>query len=257
MKIEKIKKTGSKYKITLDNGEVINTYDDVILENNLLYDKNIDSDLFNKINNDTVYYESYNKAIKMISRRLRSENEIYVYLNKCKVVDTDIVKIIDTLKRIGLINDYNFAKAYTNDRINLSLDGPFKIARSLEEYKVDNDIINEMINGIDVNIVYEHLNKVVDKKKKSFKGSEYMFKQKMMQYLVNLGYERSMISEVLSSISFDENKKLLEMEKIYNKLSLKYSGDELILKLKNKFYTKGYKSSEINKFIDEKNSSLI
>ncbi|MCI9585330.1 MAG: hypothetical protein HFH45_01685, partial [Bacilli bacterium] len=53
MKIEKIKKTGSKYKITLDNGEVINTYDDVILENNLLYDKNIDSDLFNKINNDT------------------------------------------------------------------------------------------------------------------------------------------------------------------------------------------------------------
>ncbi|MCI9084762.1 MAG: hypothetical protein HFH46_04030, partial [Bacilli bacterium] len=159
MKIEKIKKTGSKYKITLDNGEVINTYDDVILENNLLYDKNIDSDLFNKINNDTVYYESYNKAIKMISRRLRSENEIYVYLNKCKVVDTDIVKIIDTLKRIGLINDYNFAKAYTNDRINLSLDGPFKIARSLEEYKVDSDIINEMINGIDLNIVYEHLNK--------------------------------------------------------------------------------------------------
>lgn len=252
MKIEKIKKSGSKYKITLDNGEVINTYDNVILENNLLYDKNIDSDLLNKINNDTVYYESYNKAIKMISRRLRSEHEINEYLRKAKVIDSDIVKIIETLKRIGLINDYNFAKAYTNDRINLSLDGPFKIARSLEDYKVDSDIINEMINGIDNNLVYEHLSKVIDKKKKSFKGSEYMFRQKMMQYLINLGYDRVMINEALCDIDFDEGKKLLEMEKIYNKLSLKYSGDELILKLKNKFYTKGYKAAEINKFIDEK-----
>ena len=48
MKIEKIKKSGSKYKITLDNGEVISTFDDVILENNLLFDKNIDSSLLNK-----------------------------------------------------------------------------------------------------------------------------------------------------------------------------------------------------------------
>ena len=35
MKITKISKTGSKYKITLDSGEVIDTYDDVILNNNL------------------------------------------------------------------------------------------------------------------------------------------------------------------------------------------------------------------------------
>ena len=39
MKITKISKTGSKYKLVLDSGEIITTYDDVILNNNLLFSK--------------------------------------------------------------------------------------------------------------------------------------------------------------------------------------------------------------------------
>ncbi len=253
MKIEKIKKSGSKYKLTLDNGEVINTYDDVILKNNLLFDKNIDSDLLNKINTDTIYYESYNKAIKMISRRLRSEYEIKKYLDKCMVMESDRDKIIETLKRIGLIDDYRFAKAYTNDKINLSLDGPYKISRSLGEFKVDNSIINEVISSIDENIVLEHLNKVINKKVSSnTKYSEFILKQKLMTYLINLGYDRGMIKSALDNIHLSNDVSIKEMEKIYKKLSMKYDGDELFYKLKNKLFSKGYKLEEINKFIDEK-----
>ena len=253
MKIEKIQKKGSKYKITLDNGEIINTYDDVILENNLLYDKNIDSDLLNKINTDTIYYESYNKAIKMISRRLRSEFEIKQYLDKCLVIEEDRNKIISTLKRIGLIDDHRFAKAYTNDKINLSLDGPYKIARNLEGYKVDSSIINEVISNIDENIVLEHLNKVINKKvNANTKYSEFVLKQKLMTYLINLGYERSMIKLCLDNVHINNDVSIKEMEKIYMKLSKKYSDNELYYKLKNKLYSKGYKMEEINKFIEEK-----
>ncbi len=253
MKIEKIKKSGSKYKITLDNGEVINTYDDVILKNNLLFDKNIDSDLLNKINTDTIYYESYNKAIKMISRRLRSEYEIKKYLDKCMVTELDRDKIIETLKRIGLIDDYRFARAYTNDKINLSLDGPYKISRNLGEFKVDNNVISEVISSIDEDIVLEHLNKVINKKISSnIKYSEFILKQKLMTYLINLGYDRMMIKSALDNVHISNDVSIKEMEKIYNKLSMKYSGDELFYKLKNKLFTKGYKTEEINKFINEK-----
>ena len=44
MKIEKIKKAGSKYKITLDNGVIIDTF-----ENNLLFDKAIDNEFLIKL----------------------------------------------------------------------------------------------------------------------------------------------------------------------------------------------------------------
>ena len=51
MKIEKIQKLkNNKYKIKLDSGDIINTYDDVILNNSLLFNKEIDLELLNKIN---------------------------------------------------------------------------------------------------------------------------------------------------------------------------------------------------------------
>lgn len=252
MKIEKIQKKGMKYKITLDNGEVINTFDDVILENNLLFDKFIDSDLLNKINTDTIYYESYHKALKMIERRLRSEFEIRKYLDKNAITDEDKEKIVDTLKRIGLIDDLRFAKAYTNDKMNLSLDGPFKIAKNLEEHKIDKEIISQVIAEIDEDMVKEHLNKIVMKKvKANTKYSEFILKQKLMVYLVNLGYAREDINEALADVHLSNDLINKEMEKMYNKLSKKYDGDELIYKLKNKLYSKGFKMEDINNFIEK------
>ena len=80
MKIEKIIKTNNgKYKVELDNKEKIVTYDDVIINNNLLYKKEINSEILNKINNDTSYYNIYNKVIKYINIRLRSEKEINLF----------------------------------------------------------------------------------------------------------------------------------------------------------------------------------
>lgn len=253
MKIEKIKKSGSKYKITLDNGEVINTFDDVILKNNLLFDKDVDSKLLEKINTDTGYYESYNKVLKMIGRRLRSEFEIKEYLEKSMVTKDDQLKIIETLKRIGLINDYNFARAYTNDKINLSLDGPYKIAKNLEHHQIDETVINEVLGSISEEIIDEHLNKIISKKVKANKKySGYVFKQKLTMYLINLGYDRADINRNLEHLVLDNNMADREMEKLYKKLSLKYSGDELFLKLKNKLYGKGFKIEEINGFINKK-----
>ena len=47
MKIEKYEKIGTlKYRLYLDNGEVIDTYDDVILENELLLKKELDNYLY-------------------------------------------------------------------------------------------------------------------------------------------------------------------------------------------------------------------
>ena len=136
MKIESIKKSGSKYKILLDNGRIINTYEEVILNNGLLFHKYINKNLLEKINIDTNYYKSYNKALDMINRRLRSEKEIKQYLIKSEVEEKDIEEIINNLKRIGLIDDRLFAKAYTNDKVNLSTDGPDKIRKYLENNNI-------------------------------------------------------------------------------------------------------------------------
>ncbi len=257
MKIKKIKKIGSKYKLILDNDEEITTYEEVILKNGLLYDKNITEKEREKIISDTAYYLSYHKALNMINRRLRSEYEIIKELRKNELSNKDIEKITDELKKINLINDEAYAKAYTNDKINLSLDGPHKIRKNLEEHKIEEKYINQAIANIDKEILYNHIDKIINKKvKNNTKYTAYMLKQKIINYLVNLGYDRIMIIERLENIKIENKNLEREMDKIYNKLKTKYNGDQLIYKLKNKLYTKGFSKEEIENYIN-KNSSLI
>ncbi len=249
VKIEKIKKSNGRYKIIFNNGDVITTYDDVILKNDLLFDKNISKVLFDKIINDTSYYECYYKTINMISRRLRSEWEVRKYLNESGIKVEDSDRIILSLKNLGFINDLAFAKAYTNDRINLSLDGPFKIKNKLMEFNVSSEIISQVI-CFDKDFIFERINKVINKRKCGFKGSSFSFKQKTLVYLVNLGYDRDDVLECLASTVIPTN--FDSMEKVYNKLLKKYSGDKLLYMLKGKLYSKGYSADDINDFVSKK-----
>ena len=257
VKIEKIKKSGSKYKLILDNDETIITYEEVILKNGLLYNKIINEKDLEKINKDTIYYVSYHKALNMINRRLRSEYEIRKELQKSELANKEIDKIIEDLKKINLLNDKAYAKAYTNDKINLSLDGPHKIRKNLQNNKISDDYIEEAISNINVETLYNHIDKIINKKINSnTKYTTYMLKQKIVNYLINLGYDKAMIIERLNNFKIDSINLDKEMDKIFNKLRNKYSSDELIFKLKNKLYTKGYTKEEIENYIN-KNSSLI
>ena len=65
MKIEKIVKLkNGKYKIYLDNDEIIITYDEIILNNNLLFNKEIDNDIILRINEENIFYDLLYSCIK-------------------------------------------------------------------------------------------------------------------------------------------------------------------------------------------------
>ena len=102
MHINEIKKTNSgKYKITIDD-EVITTYDDVLLKNNLLYKKDIDDNVYKQIMEDNAYYDAYNKALNHLLRRNRSVREMKEYLERFDLSQHEKDKIIAHLKEIGL-----------------------------------------------------------------------------------------------------------------------------------------------------------
>lgn len=245
MEVKKIVKKGIKYRILLEVGS-IDTYEEIILKYNLLYKKDISEDLFNDILKENVFYDSYYKVLNLLNKKLRSRYEIENYLKKQDCPNID--KIINKLESIGLINDAKFAQAYTNDKINLSLDGPEKIRHNLEKLKVDSDIIDNVISKIDENIINEHLKKLISKKIKTSKYTGNVLKNKLKIYLVNLGYSYNDVNKALENIKGNDLSS--EMLKIYNKLKLKYEGDTLKLKLKQKLYSKGFSVDEINNFID-------
>ena len=157
MNINKITKLkDSKYKIMIDNENII-TYDNVILENELLYKKTIDSKLYKKIVKDTKFYEVYNKVVKYIMKKLRSEKEVKIYLTKYELDNDGINKIITKLKSINLINDTNYTKSYINDQIYLSKNGIYKIKDNLLKQDIPLEVIEEELSKINTSIMNDKL----------------------------------------------------------------------------------------------------
>lgn len=247
MKISKFKKmANNKYRIYIDD-DTLDTYDEVIIANNLLYKKEIDNELYNKILEENKYYDVYNKCIKMLSTKLRSKNEIEKYLEG-KVTLDDKNKIIDKLIDMHLIDDTVYAKAYIKDKINFTNQGPNKIYNDLISCDIDSSIILNELNNIDRDILLDRIIKHISKKIKSNKNSGYIFKKKIIAELINNGYEYEMIREALDNFEIKDNVDS-EFNKIYSKLSRKYQGDELVRNIKNKLYQKGYNKDTIEDII--------
>ena len=247
-----IKMKNNKYKIILDNENII-TYDNVILENDLLYKKSIDNKLYKKIITDTKYFDIYNNTVKYILKRIRSEKEINKYLDKYELSDIDKNKILNKLKSINLINDDQYCKSYISDKLHLSNYGINKIRKELINNGISNDIIDSNLNNIDKEENVEKLEKIILKKLNANKKySSYYIKQKILNDMINLGYDREDIIRIIDKNSFDDIDILnSEFNKLYNKLSKKYSGFELKNKLKKSLISKGFSLEDINDLINE------
>ena len=248
MNIEKIKKQKSgKYLIELDNHTKLQLYEDVILDNGLLFKKNIDSDLYNKLNLENNYYDIYNKTLKYISTKMRSEVEINKYLDKLGCLEKE--KIIKKLKSINLINDDLYLKAYISDKMCLTLNGPNKIRKELLEHNIELAKINEELEKYE-NTYHERINKIISKKIKSNNKSIYMFKQKMINELIESGYDKEEIIKELDNYNIDETNNIKkDYEILLKKLSKKYQNEELKYQLKNKLYSKGYNYDSIKEIV--------
>lgn len=204
MKIVKYKKgSNGKYKLFLEDGTTIDTYEDVILNNNLLYKKEIDNNLYNVIINDNMYEEAYNKSVSYIEVRLRSINEIKVYLKNKKYSEEVINSTINRLLKNNILNDEVFAKAFINDKLNFTTMGPYKIEVELKKHYIDTNIISTYINNIDEDILYEKIDKLITKFMKTNKKHKgFVLKNKIYNNLLNLGYKSSMILEILNNYEF-------------------------------------------------------
>ena len=204
MKIEKYKKIkDNKYKIYLSNNTTIDVYDEVIIKNNLLYKKDIDEVDLNKIENENIYQDIYNTAVKYIMVRLRSVNELRNYLLK-KNYELDIVEsIIIKLEKNGYLNDLIFTKAFINDKLNFTTMGKYKIKNELIKLKISPEIIENSLEEISEDKWIEKIDKLVSKYLKSNKKySGNILRNQLYTYLVNLGHDTNLVIKSLNNYDF-------------------------------------------------------
>lgn len=247
-KISNIKKKNNKYIITLGDKTQLEFYGDTLIKYNLLKPRELSDIEFKEIINYNNYYEAFNKSLKLISNKQRTKKELE---NKLKDYSKETIdKVIKKLEELDYLNEQNYIRSYINDQINLGIKGPNYIKRELEKLKLNSLYINETLVSIDESIWKEKIEKIINKKIKTNKNlSRNNLILKLKSYLISLGYESSMVVEMLNLVDFEENNSIIEKEyqKEYKKLNKKYNGKELENKIKFNLYKKGFSLNDIDK----------
>ena len=277
MKIEKYKKLkNGKYELIIEGADPLELYEETILEYNLLLTKNIEYNSKEILDYDKKC-ETYHIGLKYLKNRARSKRETYQYLISKDYPKDAVTEAIDKLTKQGYINDEVYARSFLHDKIITTSSGPYKIKNDLLKKGVDNDIVykdkqkitltslelkilsllftnlnkvvsrNDIIDKVlleyDLDTQIEKINKYINKIIKSNRTkSNKLLKIKIVQDLTTQGFAVENIKQVLSNVEFPQNDNIAkkEYDKLYKKLSKKYSGETLELKIKQKMYQKGF-----------------
>ena len=243
MKILKYKKKrNGQYEIQLDSGKDLCLYEEVILNFSLLLKKNIDEEELDEILLSNQEYDVYYVALKSLKNRFKSVKELRISLLKKEYPVESVESAIHKLLSQGYLDDRSFDKAYINTQMITTSKGPKKIEKELLEKGVSRDIIVDELAIFTKDEQIIKIEKIANRLVRSNRSrGGIVLRKKIIQDLHNMGYSGSIVEDVLSSIDFGDTKDIAknETEKLYQRLSRKYSGKELEFKIKEKLYQKG------------------
>ncbi len=226
----------------LESGEELSLYEDVILNFDLLLKRSIDDKERDKILKMNQEYDVYYVALQSLKNRFRSVKDLKELLIKKQYPEEYVNMAIDKLLKQGYLDDCSFAKAYINQQMITTSKGPHKIERELLDKGVSSDIIYRELAVFTKEEQMAKIEKIATRLIKSNRSRGGMVLRKKIIYdLQNLGYDGSIINEGFANVEFSDTKDIQkrEYEKLYRKLSKKYSGRELEFKIREKLYQKG------------------
>ncbi len=107
--------------------------------------KEVDEQYIARIIDAKLTQEAKAKVIRLLNRRIYSENEIVDKLKRKQYDEHIIAAVVAELKKLSFIDDLAFARAFVSDRIRLNPSGSFKIAYELRQKGISKKVINQVL----------------------------------------------------------------------------------------------------------------
>jgi len=208
MKITSIlKRDENNIVIHLDNDEKLYLSLEVFMKNGLRRGDEISDESFALFVRENRKYFVRQSAIKYLTNRLHSSNELRIKLLK-KKYDGDIVaEVIDELKAKGFLNDREFALCYANENIKNKLWGRNKVKAGLIQKSIKGDIIDSVLQELfNEDDETDNALQLANKKLRILEKRGYdsvKTKQKLISFLLSRGYSYDLIKRILSNLNIE------------------------------------------------------
>lgn len=183
-----------KFSFTISEDDYVSMN---LYENPVLTEEKIDY-----IKNTLNFREAKALAVRYLSLRLRTEQEIRVRLKDEGYDSACIEQVIEELESIGYINNKLYAQKYVFDRSKLKPLSKRLMRQELRSKGIPDDVADEVLEDwkIEDNAVAENLLK---RKFGKYDMSNEKIRQKAYMFLLHRGFSHDTIAEALHSFNIE------------------------------------------------------
>lgn len=131
-------------------------------------------------------------ALRYLTVRMRTEEEMRQYLLKKQVSEDEVDDIIEYLYSYNYLNDEQFAESYIRDKLRFNPCGRLKLSMALKDKGIDPFLIEDAL-AAEYPIDAEAALLDQEYHKCQAKGKTY---QQSMRYLYGKGYSASLLADL-------------------------------------------------------------
>jgi len=204
--VEPQKKSASRrtkrFNIFLDGEFAFGADEDLVVNRRLVIGKIITPEDMEKILYEAEIGKLMEKMYRWFGLRQHSEKEVKDYFRNKTFSQLVVDAVIEVLKKKGMVNDLEFAKAWVEARRRSKQKGIRAIKAELFQKGIDKEIIEEVISHQSSVISEEELAKqALEKKMKVWKNLDpKRLYQKSIEFLLRKGFEYENVKEAVEKI---------------------------------------------------------
>ncbi|MEW5871381.1 MAG: RecX family transcriptional regulator [Chloroflexota bacterium] len=141
---------------------------------------------------------AYQRALKLLNYRIRSEAEIRKNLKDHDVAEENIEHVIERLKRSGLLDDRAFAQTWVENRSGMRPRSRRALAYELSQRGIDSQVIEQSLEGVNEDaLAYQ----AAQKRSRKLQSADWNdFRTKMYRFLAQRGFQYDTIRDVTARI---------------------------------------------------------
>ena len=199
-KIESQKKNPKRRSIFLDGEFAFGLDEEVLYKYGLKIGEELDQKKIDQILESEVKKESKDAALKFLSYRMRSEKEVRDKLRKKEFAQDIIDEVIGDLKRVNLLDDYEFTSAWIRDRISNKPRGKTLLKQELWKKGIKDETIEKVLKEYfeDEDEELNLAKNLLEKRKKRYENlDKNIAKRRMMSFLLRRGFSYEIVKQAL------------------------------------------------------------
>jgi len=202
--VEQQKNNRSRYNLYLDGEYALSVHEDLLVQYRLLKGESVDKARIEEILQADEKHRAYLDAIRFISVRARSVDEVRKKLGSRGYEPELIRQVLFQLGEQGYLNDRDFAELWTKERITLQKKGRKWVEQELRHKGVEKRIVADALSRIDPEEEKQQALQVAGKRWKLMSGEPADKKRKLYAYLARRGYSPQLISVVIKETTASE-----------------------------------------------------